>query len=250
MLLLTSLLLSPLWLGGLLFVLGVALWHRLRRRLRIAVVVAGGLLLALVTPLVADALILWQESRAPSPQECASPPDAIVVLSGGMVSPPRDVQDFAALGTTSLRRLFAAVELFGSRHVTTFTVVGNSDYDIPQSEIMAELAVRLGVPRAAVRVETRSLTTWQNAVNAAALAPPLARRIWLVTSAVHMPRALYAFRAAGFEPCAWPAHSQYRAPEGPLTYLLPDASAARKAEDAIHEIVGEIAYRLGLHGSG
>ncbi|MBS0582362.1 MAG: YdcF family protein [Proteobacteria bacterium] len=247
---LASSLLSPLWLGGLLFVLGVAGWRRLRRGLRIAFVVAGALLLALATPLVAGRLILWQESRAPSPQECGSSPDTIVVLAGGMVSEPRDVQDFAALGAASARRVFAAVERHEAMPAKAFAVVGDGDYAIPESEIMAELAVRLGVPRAVVRTETRSLTTWQNAVNAAALTPPLARRIWLVTSAVHMSRALYAFRAAGFEPCAWPAQSQYRAPEGPPTYLLPDGSAASKAEDAIHEIVGEIVYRLGLHESG
>jgi len=42
-----------------------------------------------------------------------------------------------------------------------------------------------------------------NPITLAGIAVP--PRIWLVTSALHMPRALVAFRAAGFEPCSYPS---------------------------------------------
>jgi uncharacterized SAM-binding protein YcdF (DUF218 family) len=243
--LLTHTLLSPLGLGALLFVFAVLFWRWLGRVARVGLVAIGAILLALSTPLGANALIRLQEMRAPAADACTPAPDTIVVLAGGTAHPPRDANDFAALNAASLQRLFAAVALYDAGRGTTLAIVGTSDYDVPDSEVMAALATRLGVPRAAIRVETSSLTTWQNAERAAALSPPIARRIWLVTSAVHMPRALYAFRAAAFDPCAWPAYSQYRGPGG-LAYLLPYGGAAAKAEDAIHEIAGEIAYRLGL----
>jgi uncharacterized SAM-binding protein YcdF (DUF218 family) len=171
------------------------------------------------------------------------------VLAGGMPLPPRDASDFRALGIDSLRRLIAAVNLFDERKATTLAIVGTSEYDIAESDVMSALALRLGVPAAAIRVEPHSTTTWQNATFAAALEPPLARRIWLVTSALHMPRALYAFHEAGFDACAFPAYTQHQGPDG-LAYLLPYGASETKAEDAIHEIVGEIGYRLGIRHTG
>jgi uncharacterized SAM-binding protein YcdF (DUF218 family) len=64
-----------------------------------------------------------------------------------------------------------------------------------------------------------------------------------VTSALHLTRALIAFRAAGFEPCPLASDSVYMAPGG-FGYYLPHTSALRKAEWAIHEIVGDAAYRV------
>ncbi|HJT97103.1 MAG TPA: YdcF family protein, partial [Rhodanobacteraceae bacterium] len=95
----------------------------------------------------------------------------------------------------------------------------------------------------AIRAETGSTTTWENAARVRALEPALPSRIWLVTSALHMPRALIAFRAAGFEPCAWPG--DYRAsPFEGIADLLPHAGAIANADATLHEWVGEIVYRL------
>src|SRR5690606_20884529 len=78
-----------------------------------------------------------------------------------------------------------------------------------EAALMATFAEHLGVPAAVIRIEARSRTTWQNAQNLAALRPPIPRRVWLVTSAVHMPRAMYSLQKAGFDAC--PAPVDYRA---------------------------------------
>ncbi|HEY6941780.1 MAG TPA: hypothetical protein VI238_09995, partial [Dokdonella sp.] len=83
--------LSPL---RLLLLVGIAWWIARRigwRGLRIPCLVAAAVLVVLTTPLGANVLVRVQESRAPSPEACgAPPPQAIVVLSGGLVARPRD----------------------------------------------------------------------------------------------------------------------------------------------------------------
>ncbi|HET7924850.1 MAG TPA: YdcF family protein, partial [Rhodanobacteraceae bacterium] len=230
------------------FIAAALSWRRLARSMRIVVVVAAIVLMAAASPMGANALVWVQEHRAFEPCDGGAPPTAIVALAGGMVARPRDMHDYTALGATSLRRLFGALALRAEHPDATLVLVGISRWDFPESEIMANLAGSMGVPREKMRTETHSLTTWQNATFTAALDPPVPRRIWLVTSALHMPRAAYAFRRAGFEVCTAPAYTLFVGPESP-GWFVPQGSSEVKAEDALHEIVGEIGYRLGFgHG--
>ena len=240
--------LSPLTVGCLFFIVAAMLWRRLARRARTAVVVAAIVLMAAASPMGANTLVWVQEHRAFEP--CDGPaPTAIVTLAGGMVARPRDLHDYTALGATSLRRLFGALALHAEHPDATLVFVGISRWDFPESEIMANLAESMGVPREAMRTETHSLTTWQNATFTAALDPPVPKRIWLVTSALHMPRAAYAFRRAGFDVCTAPAYTLFVGPESP-GWFVPQGSSEVKAEDALHEIIGEIGYRLGFGRRG
>jgi uncharacterized SAM-binding protein YcdF (DUF218 family) len=236
--------LSPLTVGCFLFIVAALLWRRLARPLRTSAVVAAIVLMIVASPMGANALVWVQEHRAFEPCDGA-PPTAIVTLAGGMVARPRDLHDYTALGATSVRRLFGALALHAAHPDATLVFVGISRWDFPESEIMANLAEAMGVPRERMRTETHSLTTWQNAMFTAALEPPVPRRIWLVTSALHMPRAAYAFRRAGFEVCTAPAYTLFVGPESP-GWFVPQGSSEVKAEDALHEIVGEIGYRLGF----
>ncbi|HEX5121655.1 MAG TPA: YdcF family protein [Rhodanobacteraceae bacterium] len=239
---------SPLGFGTFLLVLAALTWRRLPRGARIVVLALAAVLFILTTPFGANALVRLNEARIGSAATCAAPtPTTIVLLSGGTAEPPHGLDDYGALGASTLHRLFAALDLYKSAGADELVIVGTSGYEAADADIMARLAAKLGVAPEHLRVEDRSLTTWQNAELTAALEPKVARRIWLVTSALHMPRSLYAFRQAGFEACAWPAYSLYRGPAGP-GYVVPRGTATAKAEDALHEIFGEIAYRLGFYG--
>lgn len=239
---------SPLGFGTFLLALAALGWRRLPRIARGVVVAIAVVLFILTTPVGANALVRLNEARIGSAAVCAAPaPGTIVLLSGGTAQPPENLDDYGALGASTLHRLFAAVDLYKSVGADELVIVGTSGYAAADADIMARLAAKLGIAAENLRVEDRSLTTWQNAELTAALEPRIARRIWLVTSALHMPRSLYAFREAGFDPCAWPAYSLYRGPAG-LGYVVPRGTATAKAEDAIHEILGEAAYRLGFYG--
>jgi len=58
-----------------------------------------------------------------------------------------------------------------------------------------------------------------------------------------LPRTLLAFRAAGFEPCAYAGDYRAAPLEGPADFL-PSAGAIANADAVLHEWVGEIAYRI------
>ncbi|HEY6943405.1 YdcF family protein, partial [Dokdonella sp.] len=147
------------------------------------------------------------------------------------------------LGLASVQRLLGAVALQRSLGKIPLAIVGTSGRGVADSRILASLARDLGADASTLRIETASLNTWENAQASARLAPALPRRIWLVTSSLHMARALVAFRAAGFDACAYPVQPRYHGPDH-LGYLLPTGSATMKSEDALHELVGEIVYRV------
>jgi uncharacterized SAM-binding protein YcdF (DUF218 family) len=239
-------LVSPLRFGVLLAIALVFAWRWLPRWLRAVAVVPLLVCAMLSLPLFANGLVLFEESRAAANRICEVPlPRTIVVLAGGTSKEPSGDADYATLTEASLRRLFAAVDLQRKQPDAQLVISGGAaKYTIAESTLMGRLAEQLGVPAASMRLETESRSTWQNAQFVAALQPAVERRIWLVTSALHMPRSVYAFEQAGFEVCAASTDSRYARSNG-FGYFLPSTSALLKADAALHEIVGEIAYRWG-----
>jgi uncharacterized SAM-binding protein YcdF (DUF218 family) len=239
-----DLFLSPLVLGFLLVLSLVLLRGRGPRWLRRIGYVLVGLCIALATPLGANTLLVIAERRAPLARACDAPvPTTIVVLAGGVRRKSGDAADVGALNEASVQRTLEAVALLQRLPDAHLVISGGVDKGtVAESSHMAELAVRLGVPRETIRTETTSLTTWENAQNVRALLPALPQRIWLVTSALHMPRSLLAFEAAGFTPCSDPADVRAAAFEG-IADLVPRGGAVSKSEAVLHELAGELAYR-------
>ena len=240
--------LSPLGLG---LLLAFVLWRfrsRAPRWLWRAGLVGELVCLAMTTPLGASALIAIQEKRAPMLQACAAPqPSVVVLLAGGVRRVPIDARDVDALSAASVRRTIAAATLLRGLPDARLVISGTrGDETVPESEVMAELARQIGVRADAIEVEPTALTTWENAMRVHAMNPSLPPRIWLVTSALHMPRALVAFRAAGFEPCGYP--SDFLSAPFEARDVLPRGSAVANSEAALHEMVGEIVYRVRASG--
>ena len=241
-----SSLVSPLRFGILFGIVLLLAWRwmpRVWRALGIAVLVVC---VALTTPLAANLLVQFQESRAKPDSACASdPPATIVVLGGGVTREAIDANDYAVLTEASLRRLFAAADLQRARPASVLVISGGvSRYSVSESALLGALAERLGVPESMRRHEERSRTTWQNAQFVAALQPAIASRIELVTSALHMPRARYAFEQAGYTVCPHAVDPRHARADG-IGYFLPSTGALQKTDAALHEIIGEAAYRLG-----
>lgn len=240
-----SWLLSPLRGGLLLALLLWLFWRWLPRWLR--AIGMSGLAVAgvLATPIGANALVTAVESRAPTSAQCVgSPPSTIVLLGGGVQVSTRDPVDYRVLSPISVQRVFAAARSARQQPDAQIIITGDSFRGVPESTLMARLLTELGIAPERIREEPQARTTWQNAQFTAALQPPVDRRIWLVTSALHLSRALYAFEQAGFDACVWPADTRYAAWIG-WGYLLPSSSAIVKSEAALHELLGEFAYRHG-----
>lgn len=198
-----------------------------------------------MTPLLANALLRRIE-RTPSIDSACfiDPPDTVVVLAGGIDQVPRDATDFEVLGVASRRRLDSGVDYWRAKPGRMLIISGGpAQAGLPaESQLLATYAALFGVPAAAMRLETRSTSTWENAQLLKRMQPAIAHRITLATSALHMPRAQLAFRAAGFEVC--PLQSDFRfTPNDLPEALIPRRSALAKSEAVIHELVGLVQYR-------
>ena len=116
---------------------------------------------------------------------------------------------------------------------------------------MADLLSDLGIPQAAVSIETGSSNTSEHAVN---LCPMLKERnvqtALLVTSAMHMPRSLGTFRKRCPVVAFIPAPTDFRAADQPIawsslvTNLLPTPLTLLNFSDVAHEYLGIAYYRL------
>ncbi|HEY5971939.1 MAG TPA: YdcF family protein [Pseudoxanthomonas sp.] len=220
-------------------------WSRRRRLLVGSALLLGGIAIAAMTPLFANALIRWLESEREMPQACrVSPPLTAVVLAGGADRWVRTNDDYSALTLASRRRVERAASWWHEQPGRRLVLSGGSAFrrGVPESHPMAAYARELGVPAAAILTEGASKTTWESAQHLAALRPALPGRVVLITSSMHLPRAAYSMQQAGFEVCGIGADSRY-VPFNLPGYLIPQTSSLRKTEDALHEIVGLVYYR-------
>ncbi len=110
----------------------------------------------------------------------------------------------------------------------------------PEGEILAERAIRLGVPEEAVRVTERVGNTADEARAVKKLLAGIeSPEVILVTSAFHMNRAAMLFRNAGMEVLPFPVDfrtSYYN--ELTLIDFLPSADGVENSEIAMKEMLG------------
>ncbi|UHQ21811.1 YdcF family protein [Lysobacter sp. 5GHs7-4] len=247
----TTWLLSPL--AWLLLAAAAMPWAWGRRQRRRWPLIASATLavvaLASMTPLVANLLGKPLQAPVAAPLACrTAPPSIAVVLGGGSDGRPRGPADFSVLNLASRRRMDRAVAWWREREGRLLVLEGGEPRGgIGVAELMAAYAQTQGIPAAALRVDSRSDDTWDNARHAAGLSPPLPGRIVLVTSLIHMPRARAAFAGAGFEVC--PLATDARSLPSRLPWaLVPRTSALANTELALHEWVGIAYYRWRDHG--
>ena len=202
---------------------------------------------------VVTALIRGLEGQYP-PRDPVPHADAILVLSGGVLgkTPPRPSIEIADAGD----RLLYGAALFKQGKAPQIICTGNAAtgglVPRPASEDMAELLTLLGIPDQAIVTETRSENTHEHAV---LLCPILqeraAARVLLVTSAMHMPRAMGVFLRACPAVEFIAAPTDFRVPdEVPMAWyrrsvrLLPTPRSLLDFSDAAHEYLGIAYYTL------
>ena len=171
---------------------------------------------------------------------------AIVVLGAGDETVWGWDTQLPLLNASSAARVLEARRVFGAIDADLVVASGGEadrlTHQTPSAIVMRDELVRLGVPAARIAVESRSINTQQQA---GFVTPILrahnTRQLILVTSDLHMPRAMGAFRAYGWAPVAAAAPSLSR----PLEWYkrwLPGAGLGLSSELA-HEASG-IAYYL------
>lgn len=236
---------------GILLLLLVLAWFLRRRFPRLAAgcfaIGLGGLwLMSLPVAVEWMARLIERESALAQEQwvELAQRADVIIVLGGG-----RDSADPAWGGdqpsAMALERTRYAARLAKASGLPVLTT-GGLHFGRPPSEaaLMAEvMSEDMGVE---VRwQEERSRTTWENAVETAAMLQPEGiRRVVLVTQAWHMPRSRWSFEQAGLEVVAAPVGFIGVPNERPLGGWLPEGKAFWQSTLLLNEVIGALAYPL------
>ena len=252
---LLPMLVYPLGLATLLLIVALLLLGRRPRCTAAAVATALVVLGVSSNSFVSEAMMRsleWRHLPAdPLPQA-----EAIVVLGGAIKpqEPPRPWIDVAEQGD---RVLHGATLYLGQKApLIIFSggrITWGQSQDRSEADDMADLALALGVPKSAILLEPDALNTHQNAVNVQAmLAERNLQKILLVTSALHMPRALAIFQKLGIDAVPAPTdfHVTLEPPtdrdtwQGILLSLLPDAENLYNFTRAEKEYIGTVIYWL------
>lgn len=220
-------------------------------RLRIGAIAAGvalGAFLAAAFSPLGNLLLTPLEQRFPElPSESPGSVDGIIVLGGSY-----DTVTHSYLSTIYLREdtePMGVVPALAQQYPKARIIIsGGMDPSVPgpsEAAIIKRYFVSFGIPAERILLEERSQTTAENARLTAEMVRPGPGTHWiLVTSAYHIPRAIGAFRKAGFNvvacPSGWRTHGwgELWRPASTATENL------RRVDVAVHEWVGLLSYRL------
>ena len=233
-------------LGGVVFALAR---RKSRKPLVVALIGALGFVLCGFGP-VGFWLARPLETRFPPLRPLPTQIAGFIVLGGGV-----RLHDSSRTNTISVNdagdRILALGDL--SRRYPTAKIVvsggsgnlfGESDTQ-GEAELVQSHAGMLGVDPARIIIENRSRSTYENALDTRRVVQPAAGETWLlVTSAWHMPRAISAFRQAGFPVTAYPV--DFHAPGRNYAWRSFGEMARRLylTDRMAKEWVGLLAYRL------
>ena len=226
-----------------------------RRRTALTLACVGfALLWVCSTPWVAEQLRADLEGRYPALTPQATPAaDAILVLGGAVAGAKPPERPTLTLGQASTRVWHAAALYRAGKARWVVVAAGNRPehaMEQVEAEAIEEMLVQLGVPPSAIVQEGASRSTRENARNVQPLLQQLgARRVLLVTSALHMPRALQTFETIwrGAGPQLIPAVTDVKGSAetlGTLEVWFPSLDALLSVTRSLKEFAGMAALAI------
>lgn len=197
-------------------------------------------------PVVSNAMVRWIETRYPVPAQIetgVSGPFVILVLTAGWLRTTENGYE-SKLSEAGWERTYTAVQLWKRRGGTLiFSGAPTPDGSDSAAAGMARVAQQLGVPATQIKVEPASLSTHENFLFSKPLLDRHKGEVWLVTSALHMPRAMAVAKILGIAAHAYPCdfHAEER-----LNWRLwlPGNAGPAMLEEALHELLGILQYRV------
>jgi uncharacterized SAM-binding protein YcdF (DUF218 family) len=171
--------------------------------------------------------------------------EAIVVLSGYLL--PADWgQGEYELAEDTLYRCLTAAHLYDRVKKCPIVLSGGKvlPHGPPCAEVMAGFLGKMGIRSADLLLESRSRSTYENAVETSKLLRAAKiSKIVLVTDAAHLPRAVACFKKQGVA-CIVPCGCRYRTAHKPDRFrdFLPNIWGARGVQEAWYEWLGTAWY--------
>lgn len=225
------------------FVLLRAGWKVLGRSLCLVAVI--GLYLSSIAPM---AYLVSKPLEYAYPPYKAQPVDAVIVLGGYHRSDSR-VPITSLLSSTSMVRLSEGVRILKANPNAYLCLSGFGGTDeISNAEAMSRVAQQMGVAEYRIVLQESPQDTrgeareWSQAL--------AGQKVALVTSAMHLPRAMQLFSEFGMRPLPAPTNFRSGAPD--LSYWknwIPNSYSLHTVTAAWHEYLGSAWAHLQSHES-
>jgi uncharacterized SAM-binding protein YcdF (DUF218 family) len=209
---------------------------------RITACSALALLYGLSAGRISDNLVgMLEQVYPPYHAEAGQSYDAIVVLDSDFL-PMGGMRPVAELSYESLQRTLCGAGAY-SQGLSKKLVLSGGPGDTVE---MAELALRLDVPEHAIVLEGGGRNTYESAKEVRKLLGPQTK-ILLVTSAIHIPRAVRLFQKQGLKITPYPCGYQTAVELGTWggtaqEMLLPDINVLVKSTLAVNELAALAVY--------
>jgi uncharacterized SAM-binding protein YcdF (DUF218 family) len=222
------------------FVPGLLRWQRFVLLVPVIIIVLAG---AYGMPEFWAKPIIWKAEQL-SQEGCRGAPSTLVVLGGGMAG----AEDLAVSTVSRVRHAARWMSVLTPEQRSFIQVVLSGGPSLPgvsraESELMKEAfrAWRPEVPESNIVIETASLNTHDNGIKVVALLGEKSSRqaVALVTSWLHMPRALGVFRGLGVNACPVPSPAIEHSSEGFLNFRNGERTVR-----VLNEYAGFIGYRF------
>lgn len=175
----------------------------------------------------------------------------VAIVLGGMFEYNGDLDEISIRRQGD--RLFKAVSLYKTGKVEKLLISGDSGYigdrGLHEAKQVKEVLISWGIPETDIITEEKSVNTHENAVESVKILKqsyPHYKRFLLVTSGIHMKRALACFKNEGLE-CTSFSTDLYANQSGKYhwdQYIVPNIDAFILWNKLFKEIVGYISYSI------
>ena len=172
-----------------------------------------------------------------------------VVLGGGFVAFDESLPD-RIIFNESANRLTESLELFYSQKIKNLIISGGAG-GIGREKNIEAVHVRsflreIQFPDSALIIESASKNTYENGVFVKQILDSLKYNgtILLITSAVHMPRAMAVFKNQGINAMAYPADYEQKSKLEYIDYIVPGTHNLYEWQLIFKEWVGFQVYKI------
>lgn len=175
----------------------------------------------------------------------------VAIVLGGMFEYNGDLDEISIRRQGD--RLFKAVSLYKTGKAEKLLISGDSGYisdrGLHEAKQVKEVLISWGIPETDIITEEKSVNTHENAIESVKILKqsyPHYNRFLLVTSGIHMKRALACFKNEGLE-CTSFSTDLYANQSGKYywdQYLIPNGDTFILWNKLFKEVVGYISYSI------
>jgi len=213
-------------------------------------VLAGIWFLIISTPVIPKVLVKTLENKYPqlSDESIRNFPDScdIIILGGGHTD-DKELSPNNQLSGAALARVIEGIRIHRMIRGSRLVMSGfRGDSELSQALVLYRTALLLGVDSTSMALQTVPSNTRMEAEEFAKNFGPQ-NDLVVVTSAIHMPRAMILFHKAGLSTVAAPANQilKYGSRKHFWSWIIPSSENIDMMEAAIHEYVGIIWVSVG-----